>query len=112
MASDHLRPRRARPPVKPTPKDTHPRPGQFGHLSRAATHREIAARGGRKAHQLRTEFGSGVHEFTPEEATEAARKSSLLKRNAAEQAQRQQRINERLATKGVSDDAPVSDESD
>lgn len=86
-----------------------PRPGQFGHRGRAATHKEIAARGGRKAHQLGT-----AHEYTQEEAIAAGRLSSLQRRHDQEREQRQQRIAERLATKGTGDvtDAPLSTDPD
>lgn len=87
--------RKRNPPVKPTPKLKTPRNGQFGHRSRAVDHLELAARGGRKAHQLGT-----AHEYTQEEAIEAGRKSSLMKRNDQEEAARRQRIAERLAAKG------------
>lgn len=80
--------------IPPSKKKKTPRAGQFGHRGRAATHREIAARGGRKAHQLGT-----AHEYTQEEAIEAGRLSSMHRRNDEEREKRQQRIAERLAAK-------------
>lgn len=95
----------AKPPRKVRPSNgKHPRAGQFGHRTRAADHRELAARGGRKAHQL-----GGAHEFTQEEAMAAGRKSSLMKHNEQEQAARAARIAERLATKGATDHADAED---
>lgn len=93
--------RSAKAPATPKRKLHTPRPGQFGHRTRAKDHKTVAARGGRKAHQL-----GGAHEYTPEEARAAGQKSATLLRakiaqKYTERQMRQDRIAERLTAKGV-----------